>query len=212
MSESRKITSIEPQVKRQDRYSVFLDGEFAFGIAKDVLLESGIARNDLLSQEQIDEILKLEERRQAKEKAIRLLAVRARSTKEMAGRLQLAKFPQPAISWVIEELTRLKLLDDAEFAAAYARSRIATRPVGEYLLRHELKQKGINEPDIENAVVAAYQGSSESQLARDLAAKRKRACGSIDEFKAKKRVSDFLLRRGFKWDLIGEIMENWEEL
>jgi len=212
MSGLRKITSIETQAKRKDRFSVFLDGEFAFGLSEGVLLESGVAKGDMLSEERIQEILHLEERRQAKEKAMRLLAVRARSAKEIADRLRLAKYSQAITDWTIAELLRLKLLDDAEFAVQYARSRLSTRPVGEYLLRRELKQKGIPEEEIEKAITTAFAASSEVELARELAAKRKRACGNIDRMKAKQRVSDFLLRRGFGWNIVAEILENWDEL
>ncbi len=212
MSGLRKITSIETQAKRKDRFSIFLDGEFAFGLSQDVLLESAIAKGDVLSDERIQEILHLEERRQAKDKAMRLLAVRARSTKEIADRLRLAKYSQAITDWTIAELVRLKLLDDAEFAILYARSRLSTRPVGEYLLRRELKQKGIPEEEIEKAITVAFAASSESELARALATKRKKSFGDLELRKAKQRVSDFLLRRGFDWNIVTEILENWDEL
>ena len=212
MGTTRKITSIELQAKRKDRFSVFLDDEFAFGIHQDVLLQSGIARGDELTEEQIEEILFLETRRAAKEKAMRLLAARPRSIHEIKDRLSQAKYPPPIIDWVVSELQRVGLLDDSEFARMFARSRMVTRPCGQFLLRRELKEKGLPPEAIETAVEEAYKEKSERTLALELARKRKKRYQNLEPDKAKKRVSDFLLRRGFHWDMINEILEDWESL
>ncbi len=92
MEGKHKITDIRPQQKRHDRLSIIIDDEFAFGIHQDVLLTAGIAAGDELTDEQIAEIKRLEARRAAKEKAIRLLAYRARSRKEIADRLRQPVF------------------------------------------------------------------------------------------------------------------------
>ena len=212
MCEAKKITSIERQAKRSDRYSVFLDGEFAFGIHEDVLIKSGIAKGDLLNETQIENIIEKETRRKAKEKSFRLLSVRARSRKELVDRLKMAKFSQPVIDSVLEDLEKLNLINDSDFAKIYARSRMVTRPAGEFLLRQELKQKGVSEKDVESGVEEAYREKSEQTLARELAVKRKKRLASVEETKAKKRMSDFLLRRGFSWDIVKDIIENWDNL
>jgi len=209
---SKKITSIEVQAKRKDRYSVFIDDEFAFGIHQDVLLQSGIAKGDEISDEKITEILALEQRKAAKEKALRLLAVRARSRKELTDRLLRAKYSQETVDWVLQELERLGLVDDTQFAVMFARSRMITKPEGSFLLRQELKQKGLTDDIIEKAVAEAYKEKSESQVAWELAQKRKKSLQSVEEIKAKKRLSDFLLRRGFHWDVVNDIIDHWDEI
>ncbi len=212
MSESRLITDIKLQEKRKDRFSVFLDDEFAFGIHQDVLLKSGIAKGDHLSQAEIDDILAMENRHSAREKAMRLLAHRARSKKEMRERLALSGYSQQTIDDVMSDLQRLQLVDDAAFAVMFARNRMVVKPVGEFLLRRELQQKGIGEADISRAVQEAYREKSEYQAAWELAIKNKKKQMKLDEEKAKKRVSNFLMRRGFHWDLVKDILEHWDQL
>ena len=212
MSEYRLITDIKLQEKRKDRFSIFLDGEFAFGLHQDVLLKSGIARGDKLTQERIDSILNMELARAAKEKAMRLLAFRARSKKELGERLRRAGFTDPLIESTIADMKRLGLVNDAEFALMFARNRMITKPVGEFLLRRELQQKGIGEADIARAVAEAYKEKSEYLFAKQLAAKNKKKQSKLDEAKARKRVSDFLMRRGFHWDLVKDVLEQWENL
>jgi regulatory protein len=196
----KKITAIEVQAKRKNRRSIFLDGEFAFGINVEVLLRHGLGIGDELSQQTIDAILEDEQRKGAKDKAFRLLSVRARSEKEIRDRLKESGFMAPTIEWAIAELIRIGLLNDRDFAQMYARSRMVTHPVGSFLLRRELSAKGVSEDDIEIGLAEAYKESDEANVAWKLAAQRK------------KRVSDFLIRRGFGWDIVYETLERWEEL
>ncbi len=211
MSVTRKVTSLEIQKAKKNRVSVFLDGAFAFGLDQDVLVKSGIARGDELSDERVAEILDLEERHRAKLKAMRLLAVRARSRRELADRLAMAKFSTAVIDAVLQELERLQLIDDNAFARSFSQNRMATRPAGKMLLQRELKQKGLSETEINTGLAKAYENQTESQVARTLAEKRKKSCGALDERKAKQRVSDFLLRRGFSWDVVSEVLEDWDQ-
>ena len=212
MSHVRLITDIKLQEKRKDRFSIFLDDEFAFGLHQDVLLKSGIAKGDKLTQDKIDAILKMELTRSAKEKAMRLLAHRARSRKELGDRLRQTGFADELVDSTIADMKRLGLVNDAEFALMFARNRMITKPVGEFLLRRELQQKGIGEADIVKAVAEAYKEKSEYSVAKELAAKNKKKQIKLDEAKARKRVADFLMRRGFRWDLVKDMLEQWENL
>ena len=212
MGEKRIITQIQLQEKRKDRFSIFLDTEFAFGLHQDVLLKSGIAKGDALSEEEIEAILELEERRSAKEKAFRLLAVRPRSKKELNDRLKRAGFSQNDIDWVLNDLVRLKLVNDSEFAVLFARNRMATKPCGRFLLQKELQQKGIADSDIARAISAAYEEQKEYDIARQIAAQNKKKQIRLNEDKARKRVADFLMRRGFSWDIVTQILEHWDDL
>ncbi len=191
---------------------MFLDGEYAFGINQDVLLKSGIARGDLLDEEQIREILEMEEKHRARQKALRLLSVRAQSTHELRERLIRDQVSSAIVEGVLSEMVRLKLLDDAEFARMFARQRLLTRPEGRFLLRRELKQKGIRDDQIEDALNAAYSEQDEMTLAVNLARKKKTQVRHLEGIKARKRVYDLLARRGFAWNVIEEIMDRWKSL
>jgi len=94
MAEQLIITGITVQKKKKNRYSIFINDEYAFALDDDVLLKSGIARGDAVSPERVDQIIKLQENKHARDKATRLLAVRPRSKKEIMERLQQSKFSQ----------------------------------------------------------------------------------------------------------------------
>lgn len=212
MGALRTVTAIEVQKKDVNRISVYLDGEFAFGLHQDVLLECGIAKGDELSEERIEAILASEQDRRAKEKALRLLSVRSRSRKELADRLKQARFTSSAVESALAEMTRLGFLDDADFAKQWGRNRTATRPSGAMMLRQELRHKGVSDENIDQGLQAAFQEKSEAEIARALAGRRKKVLLSLPEEKAKKRLQDFLLRRGFNWELVSELMAEWNDL
>jgi regulatory protein len=212
VSDVKTVTAIEIQKGRKNRVSVFLDEVFAFGLDQDVLVRSGIAKGDRLTPERIQQVLDLEERHRAKMKAVRLLSVRNRSRKELQDRLRQAKFAESVIDYALSEMERLKLIDDAEFARSYGQNRMVTHPVSKRMLERELKFKGLAEDEIQQGVDRAYESQDESQVARQLAGKRKKSVSHLDENKAKKRVYDFLLRRGFSWDVISDILDKWDQL
>ena len=206
LSESKKITAIQIQDKRKNRRSIFLDHEFAFGIDVEILVKHQLVVGDELLPAKINDIIIDEQRKQAKNKAFQLLRVRARSEKEIRDRLRQSKFTQDIIIWTVDELKRLNFIN----AKVYSRSRMVTHPQGSFLLKRELMNFGILESDIEIGISEAYKESSELEIAEHLVIKRKRLL-NIEEQKAKKKICDFLLRRGFSWDIVNEILANWEK-
>ncbi|MBN2000876.1 RecX family transcriptional regulator [candidate division KSB1 bacterium] len=211
MTEKYTVTEISVQKKRRNRYSIFLNEQFAFGLHQDTLLKSGIAKGDELDDAQIDGILQMEERFCIKEKAIRLLAVRARSRKELEDRLCGAGYDKSNVADIIDYLENKQYIDDGEFAVMFACSRMTSKPCGTLLLRRELQQKGLSEENIERGLEAAYKNTTEFQIARQVADKRRERIGSVDDKKAKKRISDLLLRRGFPWHVVEEVLDHWQE-
>jgi regulatory protein len=205
---SRKITKIEIQKKNKNRCSIYLDDEFAFGIDQDGLLKFNLTKGLLLTDEGINQILAYDERRTAKERALRLLAHRDRSEKEIIDRLKLLGYNKEVIAWVLEELQRLKYIDDERFAINFVKTKMLIKPLGEFAIRRELSQKGINENFIDQAVATAFRDKDEFTIAQQLAERQLEKNKNLEQAKRLKKVTDFLLRRGFNWDIIREVIEN----
>ncbi|MDZ7262353.1 MAG: RecX family transcriptional regulator [candidate division KSB1 bacterium] len=204
----RKITRIEPQKKRKHRRSIFLDDEFAFGLDEEIIYRYGLKEGDEIADSDIEKLLLSEEKKAAKDRALHFLTHRARSEKEVRDKLNEVGYDPPIVDWAIAELKRLKLLDDVQFAVSFARSKMVTRPAGEHLLRRELKLKGIPDELIEKAIVEAYLEKSQREVAQELAEKRSQQYKNLDPQKARKRIADFLLRRGFDWEVVSEVIES----
>jgi len=208
----KTITQIIFQKRNKNRCSIYLDEEFGFGLHLDVALKFGLKKGDILTDEQIEEILFAEDRKKAFERALRILSYRDRSEKEMRTKLSKAGYDEKIINLVVKELKRLQLMDEEKFARNYAKTKMVTRPAGEFLLKRELKQKGISDEIIEETLKEIYQEKDQSQVAVELAKKKKLQLKNVDVKKAKKRMSDFLMRRGFNWEIVSEIIEQWDNL
>lgn len=179
---------------------------------QDVVLKFGLKKGDVLSEDQIKEIILYEQKNKAKERALNLLSYRDRSENELRTRLENAGFDHATIDSVTEDLKRLQLIDDQRFALSFARSKILSRPSGEFLLERELKQKGID-PDLRiQTLEKIFREFDQYKLAAGLAKRKKAQLKSVDEGKAKKRVNDLLMRRGFGWGIISQIFDHWENL
>ncbi len=51
-----KITSIKQQVKRADRYSVYIDGKFNFALSETELLRLGLHNGQELTDDELDSL------------------------------------------------------------------------------------------------------------------------------------------------------------
>ncbi|MBN3038875.1 MAG: regulatory protein RecX [Candidatus Omnitrophica bacterium] len=143
----------------------------------------------------------------AKAASLRLLAYRQRSVKEIKDRLKKKGFSDLVINKTVEYLTALNYLDDREFARFWIQDRIRTRPQGMSLLRYQLRQKGISREIIKESL-SEYAGDyDEYEAAKKLVALRSRRYRGLDPQKSKRRLYDYLCRRGFSQDVISQAIE-----
>jgi regulatory protein len=132
--------------------------------------------------------------------AQRFLVSRPRSEHEVRQRLQRAGFEQGEIETALDRLRGARLVDDAAFTSYWLEQRQVHRPRGARLLRAELRQRGIA---AELAAQAALsRGASADDDAYRAAARRATQLASLDEQTFTTRLSQFLARRGFDWDVI----------
>ena len=105
---SAKITRIEGQKKKKNRFSVYLDDAFAFGLNVATLAEFNLKEGDLLTDDRIADILRSEGKKQIKESAFRYLAGRAHSEKELRTKLRRKQYDETLIDQLanLERRTR----------------------------------------------------------------------------------------------------------
>lgn len=196
------VTRLERQARRPDRVNVYLDHAFAFALSEEVFFKYPIHEGDELTESFINEVLLAEERTRAKAKALQFLSHHALSVKQLWEKLLAKDFSEWTIRHVVEDLVRVGLLNDEAFAFSYVRSRLQQRPCAKRLLKWELKNKGISEEEADRIVESAYGPESEEEVALKLALKR----WNGRDPKNKKKVIDFLFRRGFEWEVIQNVL------
>ncbi|MBP9691140.1 regulatory protein RecX [Candidatus Woesebacteria bacterium] len=141
-------------------------------------------------------------------KAFFYLGIRVRSEHEMRQYLEkkaaLFGGMQEDIEHVIARLIELDYVNDAVFVESYVRSRNNSKQKGEYVLRKELAQKGVSEEIVNHFFQTHVQDPL--QLAKKALRPRWAGYSSLDPMKRTKRAQDFLLRRGFDYDTIREVL------
>ena len=149
----------------------------------------------------------ISEPQRAYEAALRFLSYRPRSSQEVRRRLA-SRFTPEAVQETVRRLEEHGFLDDAAFAAFWRQSREAHRPRSTALIRRELMQKGVPRDVAEAAVT----GLDDEHSAYRAAKRRERALRGLDEATFRRRLGDYLRRRGFSFGVAHGVVERlWEE-
>lgn len=143
----------------------------------------------------------------AKNNAYFLLRSRPRSEFEIRQRLKLKGYGAEIIDGVVGDLKKTGNIDDEKFARLWIESRMYANPMGDVVLKHELKLKGVADSVIDAALENKNKTYDEFEIAFSMAAERYKRFQKLDKRKAMKRVYDFMLRRGFKYDTVRKVIE-----
>jgi regulatory protein len=203
----RKITGLVVQKKNPQRVSVFLDGEFGFGLAR--IVAAWLQVGQELSEEKIAQLQAEEKKESAHQYALRLLTNRARSEAEVNKALVKKEYPPEVVEETLERLSKSGLLDDDRFAEAWVENRTEFRPRSKRALAVELRQRGLSQETIEKAVEEV----DDEDLAYQAGLKQFRKLDTSDWMVFRKQLYNFLMRRGFNYDVIGPITRKiWDEI
>ena len=210
-----QISAIEPQKRNKDRFNVFLDGHFAFGIDASTLFENQLKVGKVLKEEEIPKILQKEELSKLMDRVLHFLSYRPRSEKEITDYLikkiaakENIKYHQakdsPLIAQVIEKLKRYKYINDLEFAKWFISSRIKSKPKGVRLLKLELFRKGISKDIVEKVL---SKNLNQNELAKKAIEKKIKKWQKLPDLELKKKLYSHLSSRGFDFETIKQAIK-----
>jgi regulatory protein len=194
-----QITSIKQQQKRKDRYSIFVDGKYAFSLSESGLIESRLASGQELTQDELKDLKKTAGLDKAYGNALRYVAMRPRSLWELQDYFRRKGIDEEAGKQIAEKLQRIGLLDDLAFARAWVANRRLLKASSKRKLRLELKQKRVSEEVINQ--VLAEDTTDERDALRELVEK-KRA-----RYPDKQKLMQYLARQGFSYDDIKQVLD-----
>ncbi len=138
----------------------------------------------------------------AKDYVFNLLSYRDRTKDEIRHKLRKKGYNEELIEKVIAVLTNLDYLDDKEFARKWVKERIKNKPRGRYMLRYELKKKGIDEKIIKGVLNKLINDEIELEITQRLAKKWLRKNKNKDNYQLKlkrylhnKGISDYVIKK-----------------
>jgi len=187
------VTKLERQKRRKSRWSVFVDGEFAFGLDETDLLYYKLKEGDEISPQRFEYIRDQVVLVKAGQKALDFLSLRPRTVMEVEKKLSEDYAPD-ITSRVMDMLFEYKYLDDGSYAVEYVKERIKAG-YGPLKIEWELRGRGVCQDLIDAALEQITESYMHSSATVALNAKYKKK-PEMDE-KEKSRAFSYLLRRGF---------------
>ena len=200
-----RITAIEIQKNDPDRRSIYIDGDFSVGVSSEVVLTLGLYVGQEVGEQELEAVAYREDRRKAINSAINLLSYRDRTIGEIGKRLKSKSYPEDLIGEVIEELTRLELVDDKKFSKDWVESRGKFKPKSRSALVAELRNKGVDKELAERAV-ENIDDEGEFKMAKSVAENAARKTSKEGDALVR-YLSGVLARRGFNWEIIRRVLE-----
>lgn len=200
------ITALKQQKRNQQRVNVYLDGEYRCALYRITVAWLHVGQE--VTEEQIAGLLEKDGREAAYQQAYRLLERRERTVAEIERRLREHGFSDNIIAELLSRLQESGVVNDSRFARNFVEARATFRPRSRRALRVELRQRGLQDAEIAEAL----ENVDEAAMAYLVAAKQGRRLQALDWQEFRQKLSTFLARRGFSYEVITPIVRRvWNE-
>lgn len=196
------ITAVEP--RRKQMCALFIDGEYVMNLDAQTLIENRFDVGREIDDDELKEIIEKSGERRAKEKALWLISYRNHSEKELFDKLR-RDFDETSAQKAVSRMAELGLINDEEFAKAYARRLVYGKKLSAKAAEYELLRKGIDKPTAEQ-VIGELDYDAQAQIIDFINRKYK----NISDEKIKRRAVAALQRKGYGWDEIKSALETIE--
>lgn len=132
------------------------------------------------------------------------MVARAKSKGELVAHLKKRGIDDDVAAAVVFRLQEAGLINDLEFAHAWAQSRHRAKKVSKRIIAGELRQKGVAQESIDIAL-DEIDGEAEFEMARSLAERKLASLSRLDKETQLRRIQGLLARKGFGFDLISRV-------
>lgn len=193
-----KITDIKKQRNNLKRYSIFIDGEFAFGLDEIDVLYYKLFDREEISEELFKHIKENVVFTKARDTAVKYLSFKARTEKEVRLRLLKEDYNGDVVEKVISLLKKYSYIDDYAYAGSFLRDKFNLNGFGMERIIKELKQRGIDDEIIDEAVME----NEVDEVSRAVSLIEKKYGFYNYDIKEKRRIAGFLARRGYSFQTI----------
>ncbi|RRJ67715.1 regulatory protein RecX [Paenibacillus oralis] len=197
------ITSVLMLKRPKHRYRIFF-GAYAFEVHEDVMIKYRMIKGAVFNKAELEEIISADERQRGYADALAYLSRKPRTAYEISMRLKEKGWGEETVNDVIHRLHTEGYLNDAVYAQEWASQRVKLRGKGKLWVRHELRQKGVSKPLIEEALGEVSE-DDEFESAMLLGAKKWRGT-SGEPLDKKRKTGAFLQRRGFSGKVVSKVL------
>jgi regulatory protein len=132
----------------------------------------------------------------AREIVLNQLTMGARTRAQLARAMQRKLIPEDVVTAVLDRFEEVELVDDEEFSRQWVQSRHLGRGLARRALAHELRQRGVADETVREAV-AELSTEDELVAARQLVRKRAGGMAGDDPQRRIRRLAGMLARKGY---------------
>lgn len=203
-----KITNVSKykgmtyMIEFEDRDTEFLDRE----IVSRYNLKAGIS----LPLSAWEEIKAEEEYRKARERALYLLDYRDYSYVDLFHKLE-KNYSEDTCYRVMDKLVELGAINDRRYAAGLARHYVEVKRFGRMRAFREMRSKGLTSEVINLALDVYDEDEDTTWYDRLYELVEKKYLRYLEDEKGVNKVKNALVRYGYKYDLIKEVLRDIEE-
>ncbi|HEX5744131.1 MAG TPA: RecX family transcriptional regulator [Candidatus Saccharimonadales bacterium] len=195
-----RITAIKRQVKRTDRYSVFVEGKYAFSLSDSALLDSGLVNGQELSEAELKNWKRASADDKLYNNALEYATLRPRSAWEMEQYLRRKECEPTLADKILSKLSDMGLLDDEAFARSWVANRRLLKPTSRRKLLQELRAKRVSD-DVADLVLGEDPADERTVLAELVARKRRQSRYQDDQ-----KLMQYLAGQGFNYGDIKAVL------
>lgn len=209
----RRVESLPP---RGRRVAIHLDRGDPVEVSLEALERTRLCVGDPLPGNRRHHLLDVDADIGVRDAALHLISRRARTRAELERRMRRKGFASARIDPCLDRLEEKGLIDDVAVAAAFVRDRLRHRPRGRARLSAELRAKGLSGDVAQSAIAAVFdeEEMDDSKLALHVAhgwigRQRSHVLAALaseepspEREKARRRVTGYLTRRGFRGDAL----------
>ena len=192
-----EITAITPQVKDKRRCNIYIDGRFCCGLTLETTVKNRLKVGQIISAEKLAEIQLESEKNTAFDKALSYLSATRKTEKQVREHLANKGYLPAVCDFVVEKLRSYNFLNDGEYAEAY--TEFASNRKGKKLIRMELRNKGIAEDAIDEALSAMPKEREEEAAAACL---QKYMRGKEYSKETLQKAYRYLLGKGYDYEVV----------
>ena len=205
-----RITSISVQKKNKQRYSIYVDEGFLVGVSESTLIDLKLAKGVEITPSLFRKIERAEGRYEVKAYLMKLLGMRDHARKELLTKALRKDYSKEVVLDILDELEEKGYINEEAFAEKFTADKFNLNQWGPAKIKAHLFKKGISKHVVEQSVQNFFGDLELKETYLNLVLKRKRRfLKEEDLLKRKKKIFDYLNRKGFK---PGTIFKHMDEL
>ena len=201
------ITALSPTPRHPGRFELAVDGRCFATLSLDAIERLRLVVGGSVAG--LEELIELEAAQlTVYDRALAMLAFRARSSAELARSLVRKGEPKQLVDRAVARLQEQRLLDDAAFAQSFTRARVLGARQSKRRVQQDLTRKGVARAVTDAAIATVFEeeGVDQREVVEQAARKKLRSLAKLDPAVRRRRLYAFLARRGYDGDDIRQAM------